>query len=46
MEEEGYLTRIFSNAFVAFVPRFEVEGLIRARDLGLVDPKSGCNAKD
>ncbi|KAG0633820.1 hypothetical protein HOY80DRAFT_895932, partial [Tuber brumale] len=46
VEEECYLMRIFSNRFVVFVPRFGVEGLIRARDLAPVEPKSGFDAED
>ena len=32
-EEEGFVMRIFSNGFVVFVPRFGIEGLIRAKEL-------------
>ncbi|KAK5120952.1 hypothetical protein LTR85_005736 [Meristemomyces frigidus] len=34
LEEDGFIMRIFSNGFVAFVPRFGIEGLIRLREMG------------
>lgn len=33
VEEEAFVMRVFANGFVAFVPRFGIEGLIRVRDL-------------
>ncbi|KAK4964269.1 hypothetical protein LTR28_003890, partial [Elasticomyces elasticus] len=39
VEEDGFVMKVFSNGFVAFVPRFGIEGLIRLRDLGTPEPE-------
>ena len=49
IEEDGFVMRIFSNGFVAFVPRFGIEGLIRLRDMGGVgetEPESVFDAEN
>lgn len=32
-EEEGWVTKVFSNGFVVYVPKFGIEGAIRVKDL-------------
>lgn len=31
--EEGFVMKVFSNGFVVFVPRFGIEGVVRAKEL-------------
>lgn len=38
--EEAFVSKIFSNGFVVFVPRFGIEGLIRLRDLADPEPRA------
>ena len=45
VEEEGFVMKIFSNGFVAFVPRFGIEGLIRLRDLATPEPEAVFDAE-
>ena len=44
-EEDAFVMRVFSNGFVAFVPRFGIEGLIRLRDMAEVEPESEFDAE-
>ncbi|KAL8646705.1 MAG: hypothetical protein Q9210_005980 [Variospora velana] len=46
MDEDGFVTKVFSNGFVVFVPRFGIEGLIRLADLATREPESVFNAEE
>lgn len=46
VDEEAYVMRVFSNGFVAFVPRFGIEGLIRLRDLGTPEPEGSFDEEN
>lgn len=43
-DEDAFVIRVFSNGFVALVPRFSIEGLIRLRDLAEPEPDADFDA--
>lgn len=44
-EEDGFVMKIFSNGFVALVPRFGIESVIRLRDLAEPEPAATFDAE-
>lgn len=46
VDEDALIIRIFSNGFVAFVPRFGIEGTIRLKDLGAKEEDSEFDADE
>lgn len=44
-DEDAFVIKVFSNGFVALVPRFGIEGLIRLRDLAEPEPESDFDAE-
>ncbi|KAF4510628.1 hypothetical protein G6O67_002504 [Ophiocordyceps sinensis] len=43
-DEDAFVIKVFSNGFVALVPRFGIEGLVRLRDLAEPEPESEFDA--
>jgi len=37
-QEDGFVMKIFSNGFVVFVPRFGIEGVVKAKELSELGP--------
>ena len=45
LDEDAYVMRVFSNGFVAFVPRFGIESSIRLRDLAVAEADAEFDAE-